>query len=113
MARGDPRVREAFSRLRQLLDLLEDIANHPYQAAEPPQPTAAPPSPPAPVPKMVETQQAVPLLVSVKEARRLIGVGNTRIYALINDGSIETVRVGKRRLIRYSSLQRLAGASDK
>jgi excisionase family DNA binding protein len=70
-------------------------------------------APPASVPKMVETQQAVPLLVSVKEARRLIGVGHTRIYALINDGSIETVRVRKRRLIRYSSLQRLAAASDK
>jgi excisionase family DNA binding protein len=111
MTRGDLRVREMFSRLRQLIDLLEDIANHPHQLADITQPAAPPTSPPIPVPKIVVTQQPVPLLVSVKEARRLIGVGNTRIYALINDGSLETVRIGKRRMIRYSSLQRIAGAT--
>jgi excisionase family DNA binding protein len=64
------------------------------------------------MPKIVPTQQPAPLLVSIKEARRLIGVSNTRIYDLINDGSLETVRIGTRRLIRYSSLQRLAEASN-
>ena len=112
MTRGDPRVREIFSRLRQLIDLLEDIANHPHQPADIIQPAAQPTPPPIPVPKIVVTQQPVPLLVSVKEARRLIGVGNTRIYDLINDGSLETVRIGKRRMIRYSSLQRIAGSLD-
>ena len=115
MTRGDPRLREAFPRLRQLIDLLEDIAIHPHQPTEPPQPMTASPSVPAPnpVPKMVETEQPVPLLVSVKEARRLIGVSHTQIYTLINDGSLETVRVGRRRLIRYSSLRRLAGVPEK
>lgn len=112
MMHGDPRVRQVFSRLRQLLDLLEDIVGHPYQPIEPPKSAIAPPSSPAPVPKIVPAQQPAPLLVSIKEARRLIGVGNTRIYDLINDGSLETVRIGKRRLIRYSSLQRLAEASN-
>ena len=112
MTRGDLRVRAVFSQLRQLIDLLEDIANHPQQPADITQPAAPPASPPIPVPKIVVTQQPVPLLVSVKEARRLIGVSNTRIYDLINDGSLETVHIGKRRMIRYSSLQRIAGALD-
>ena len=49
-----------------------------------------------------------PILVSVKEARRLIGISRTGIYALINDGRIETVMIGKRRMIRYASLRQLA-----
>jgi excisionase family DNA binding protein len=99
-----------FSRLRQLFDLLEDIVSHPYQPTEPPRSAVAPPPPPTPVPKIVPTQQPAPLLVTVKEARRLISVSNTRIYDLINDGSLETVCVGKRRPIRHSSLQRLTEA---
>ncbi len=55
-------------------------------------------------------EQPPPMLVSIKEARRLIGVGHTRIYDLINAGALETVRIGKRRMIRYSSLQKLAGS---
>jgi excisionase family DNA binding protein len=48
------------------------------------------------------------MLVSIKEARRLIGVGNARIYQLINAGALETVRIGQRRMVRYSSLQKFA-----
>lgn len=50
------------------------------------------------------------MLVSIKEAQRLIGVGHTRIYDLINAGALETIRIGKRRLVRYSSLQKLAAS---
>lgn len=106
MKRGDPRIREVFSHLREILNLLENIANHPYQPLErEPESARAPvPTPPPSAP-----QPSAPLLVSIKEARRLIGVSNTRIYQLINDGSLETVRLGARRLIRYGSLQNLAG----
>jgi len=40
------------------------------------------------------------MLVSIKQARRLIGVGHSRIYELINAGVLETIRIGKRRMIR-------------
>ena len=109
MASGDPRVREIYSRLRQLLVLLEDIANHPHQAPDSQQQTVAPPQPPKPEPKIVIPQPRPPLLVSIREARRQIGVGHTQIYKMINDGRLETVRIGNRRLIRYDSLRRLAG----
>ena len=116
--RGDPRVQELFSHLRQILDLLEDMSRHPYQPPEAGQSSASPSSPArtpqgkpaAPIPQAVTPEQPPPMLVSIKEARRLIGVGNTRIYDLINAGALETIRIGKRRMVRYSSLQKLAGS---
>jgi len=112
--RGDPRVQELFSHLRQILDLVEDMVRHPHQQPEvapPPTPPSSPPrTPAAPTPQVMTPEQPPPMLVSIKEARRLIGVGHTRIYDLINAGALETVRIGKRRMIRYSSLQKLAGS---
>jgi excisionase family DNA binding protein len=114
MKRGDPRVQQLFSHLRQILDILEDMAIHPHHHPETGQPSSPAPTPKvptaAPIPAATTTQPPTPLLVSVKEARRLIGVGNTRIYDLINAGTLETIRIGKRRMIRYSSLQKLVGS---
>ena len=116
MRKGDPRVREAFSRIRQLLDLFEDIVNHPYLPAA----SAPPPPPPTPPPTSPQSTREVeplplpaPLLVTVKEARRLIGISNSRLYTLINEGRLETVLLGKRRLIRYGSLQQLASTGTR
>jgi excisionase family DNA binding protein len=47
------------------------------------------------------------LAVSVKTACELIGVGNTTMWALIKEGRVQTVRIGRRRLIIYASLERL------
>jgi len=44
------------------------------------------------------------LLLPIGEAARLLGIGRTKIYALIADGSIPTVRVGRRRLVRRADL---------
>jgi excisionase family DNA binding protein len=51
---------------------------------------------------------ASPLLVSVKEAARLLAVSRPTVWRLIAAGKLETVPiVQRRRLIRYSSLERL------
>jgi len=50
---------------------------------------------------------AKPLAVSVKSACGLIGVGNTKIYELIKSGRVKTTRVGRRRLVIFSSLEAL------
>lgn len=47
---------------------------------------------------------SVPLSVSIKEARRLLGIGNTTLWELIKDGRIETAKIGRRRLVIYASL---------
>ena len=55
-----------------------------------------------------------PLLVSGTEARRLLSVGNTKYWALVGSGVLETVMVGRRRHVRYASIQRLVaqGSSE-
>jgi excisionase family DNA binding protein len=60
--------------------------------------------------------EAKPLTVSVKTACKLVGVGNTTMWELIKEGRVKTVRIGRRRLIIYASLEMLlvseAGAAS-
>ena len=49
-----------------------------------------------------------PLTVVVSEACRIMGIGRTRLYSLIKDGRLDIVKIGRRTLIRYDSLKRLA-----
>jgi hypothetical protein len=48
-----------------------------------------------------------PLAVPVKTACRLVGVGHTSMWALIKEGRVQTVSVGRRRLVIYASLEAL------
>lgn len=52
-----------------------------------------------------------PIAVPVNEACRIGGIGRTLVYQLIGDGALESVTIGRRRLIRVASLERLL-ASD-
>src|SRR5262249_824302 len=45
--------------------------------------------------------------VTIPETRRLSGLGNTTIWKLIGDGTLQTVRVRRRRLVLYPSLVQL------
>jgi excisionase family DNA binding protein len=51
-----------------------------------------------------------PLAVPVKTACKLVGVGNTTMWALIKAGRVKTVSIGRRRLVIYSSLESLLAA---
>jgi excisionase family DNA binding protein len=63
-----------------------------------------------------ERQSIKPLAVTVKTACQLMGVGNTTMWALIKDDRVKTVRIGRRRLVIYASLETLlvleAGAAS-
>jgi hypothetical protein len=50
---------------------------------------------------------ARPLSVTVAMARQISSLGNTTIWALIKSGKLESISVGRRRLIIYRSLERL------
>ena len=50
---------------------------------------------------------AKPLTVTVATAKRLSGLGNTTIWALIKDQTLDTVHVGRRTLITFRSLEAL------
>jgi len=58
-------------------------------------------------PNSAATQK--PLAVSIPVAINITGIGRTKFYQLVNNGTIESVRIGRRRLINYASLERLAG----
>ncbi len=49
-----------------------------------------------------------PLLVRAPAARKLIGVGNTKFWALVKAGKIEMADVGGHRMVVYASLEKLA-----
>jgi excisionase family DNA binding protein len=48
-----------------------------------------------------------PLACSVRDARHMIGISHTKIYELIADGSLKTVKIGKKRLVLVDSIHEL------
>jgi excisionase family DNA binding protein len=48
-----------------------------------------------------------PLTVTVKTACKLVGVGNTTMWGLIAAGQVDTIKIGKRRLVIFTSLKAL------
>ena len=63
------------------------------------QPNAPPVSP-------AELPTAMPIAVRVKDACRLTGIGRSKLYELIGNDEIETIKVGTITLIPMASLKR-------
>jgi excisionase family DNA binding protein len=47
------------------------------------------------------------ITVTVADARKALGIGHTTIYRLINEGRLDTVKLGRRTLIRTDSIRAL------
>lgn len=50
-----------------------------------------------------------PILCSQAEAGKMLAIGKTKLSELIAGGEIDTVKIGSRRLVKISSIKRLAG----
>jgi excisionase family DNA binding protein len=48
-----------------------------------------------------------PLTLTVGDTSKITGLGNTKIYELINQGRLKSVAIGRRRLVLYSSIEEL------
>ena len=48
------------------------------------------------------------LLCSISDAARALGLGRSKVYDLISHGRLETVAIGRRRLVRADSVRALA-----
>jgi hypothetical protein len=48
-----------------------------------------------------------PLTVSVKRARELLDISHTTIWKLIGEKRLDTVQLGTKRLVIFSSIERL------
>lgn len=46
-----------------------------------------------------------PITVRIKDACRMTGIGRSKLYLLIAEGSIETIKVGSMTLIPVASLE--------
>ena len=51
-----------------------------------------------------------PVATSINGAARALSVGRTSIYELIKQGRLETVKLGRRTLVRVESIRRLVDA---
>jgi excisionase family DNA binding protein len=52
-----------------------------------------------------------PVTVTVEGARKALGLGTTKIYELISEGKLCTVKIGRRTLITTDSIRALAEAN--
>lgn len=48
-----------------------------------------------------------PITVTVANAKAALGIGTTKLYELISEGQLQTVKLGRRTLIRTSSIHAL------
>jgi hypothetical protein len=48
-----------------------------------------------------------PLTVTIAMSRKISGLGNTKIWELIKNRKLETIRIGRRRLVTVRSLEAL------
>lgn len=47
---------------------------------------------------------------SVDDAAKALGIGRVTLYKYINEGRVESIRIGGRRLVKIDSLRRLVDA---
>ncbi|WP_324741590.1 excisionase [Tsuneonella sp. CC-YZS046] len=50
-----------------------------------------------------------PITTTIEGAKKATGLGTTTIYALIGDGRLETIKVGRRTLVKTKSIRALLG----
>ena len=61
---------------------------------------------------MMESEK---LTISIKDCAKLLGIGRTAAYQAVQSGQIPSLKIGRRRLVPKSALERLlaeAGTAD-
>ncbi|MEZ5842761.1 MAG: helix-turn-helix domain-containing protein [Hyphomicrobiaceae bacterium] len=48
-----------------------------------------------------------PIATSVNDTCRLLGIGRTLVYQLLGSGALQSVRIGRRRLVLVASIDAL------
>ena len=58
---------------------------------------------------MQKNVELKPITVTIETALRASGLGRTKLYELIGNGTLKTITIGRRRLVVYSSLEAMVG----
>ena len=56
---------------------------------------------------MNDSHKIKPVTVTINTGLDLTGLGRTKFYELINEGTIKTITIGRRRLVVFASLEAL------
>lgn len=48
-----------------------------------------------------------PIATSINDTAKALSLGRTSVYALIREGRLETVKLGRRTLVRIASIRKL------
>ena len=57
--------------------------------------------------------QTMPRLLAIKQAIYELGISRTALYELIKDGTLKTVKIGRRRLIPIEAIDELIAGLGK
>ena len=57
--------------------------------------------------RQTQREPLKPIATTVDNACCLTGLGRTKLYELISDGTLQTTTIGRRRLVLYSSIEEL------
>jgi excisionase family DNA binding protein len=49
-----------------------------------------------------------PILCSIPDAAKALGLGRSKVYELIGEGRLEALTIGRRRLVRVESVRAIA-----
>lgn len=52
-----------------------------------------------------------PLFLSINDTAKALSLGRTSIYGLIRSGRLETIKLGRRTLVKVDSIRRLLDAA--
>ncbi|WP_426265163.1 helix-turn-helix domain-containing protein [Sphingomonas sp. PWP1-2] len=50
-----------------------------------------------------------PITVTIADTQRVTGLGRTKLYELIGNGRLKTVKIGRRTLVSTDSIRALVG----
>jgi excisionase family DNA binding protein len=53
-----------------------------------------------------------PITVRIKDACRMTGIGRSKLYLLIAEGKIETIKIGSMTLVRVASIEAFLNANQ-
>jgi excisionase family DNA binding protein len=51
------------------------------------------------------------ITVTVDGAKKALGIGTTKLYELIGNGQLKTVKIGRRTLVKTDSIRQLVDAA--